>query len=1005
MPGPTRSRSISLFTAACLLSLFSVAANAQIRFDLPAQPLAEALTAVGSLANLNIYYDPPAVKGLRAPAMAAELTPDDAIARLLAGTRLHAVRVNENTVRVVEERLPARAAKTPANDTGALYTPASMRLASTNSDTNSKSDNSLEMPVMDSSTPNESADMREHKPPPEEIVVTGSRIPQAVIAGPQEIQVFSVERIDQSGQTTIADFLSTLPAVSVNTTESPFFFNQRGTTAVQLHGLPLGTTLVLVNGRRVESSGAAAAGDFFDLNSIPVAAVDRLEVLPDGSSAIYGSDAIAGVVNIILKHDFNGLELSAKQGWARNLTDSNANFVWGNRWESASLTIVGSYEKRGGLTAFQRRLTADADYTAFGGPNDDFPTCNPGNVFSVDGNNLPGLNAPYAAVPAGFSGPPSIAEFQGTAGAINQCKLQRAASLIPASQRRGIFLQGSLQLTPSVEMFAEFLYSRVEEDQHLASKFLFGTQGFQSFTVSAVNPYNPFGVPVGIGYAFDTLPPTNQNTDTGYVRPLIGAKFEIGRNWRAEIAAWESKDSSHTLLTRYVENDAAIEAALGSPTAATALNPFVVGSPASESLLKTFWNDALSRFSARKQTVSGFGQGPLVHLPAGSLQVVVGSEYSRDSQDVDDVDSPPPGRFSRSTYALFAEARVPIVPNRTDSAAGDILTAHLAYRFDHYSDFGGTTNPQIGLEWRPYASLLLRANYAKSFKAPSLIDLYEPKSAFTEAIVDPSQGQTVPINYLLGGNPRLRPLTGNSRSVGFVYSSRVVPGFEVSIANWRIQENSAIVTLGPQVVVDNPALFPGRIVRDPATGQIISVDTSEVNFGTFAVAGFDYQMSYRLETAAGTFVPSLSATQTYHYTGELVPGAAAVNRAGKANDDGSWAPHWKATVALSWKRGLCAASIDGRYVGRYTDYDPLPDGTFQTLGNFWYVDANIHYDLGMHFPARQKWLGGFYIAGGAVNLFNRTPQFSNLQFGFAGYDGTQADIRGRVLYAQVGLRL
>src|SRR6202007_1519215 len=147
----------------------------------------------------------------------------------------------------------------------------------------------------------------------EEIVVTGTRLELSKGEGPQEVQVYTEETIRRSGQTTVGDFLNTLPGVSLIV--DPGSLQTAGfATSVRLHGLPLGTTLVLIDGRRMETTSAAAFDDVFDLNNVPLAAIERIEVLPQGSSAIYGSDAIAGVVNIILKKDFEGFAGTAKYG-------------------------------------------------------------------------------------------------------------------------------------------------------------------------------------------------------------------------------------------------------------------------------------------------------------------------------------------------------------------------------------------------------------------------------------------------------------------------------------------------------------------------------------------------------------------------------------------------------------------------------------------------------------------------------------------------------------------
>jgi outer membrane receptor protein involved in Fe transport len=178
------------------------------------------------------------------------------------------------------------------------------------------------------------------------------------------------------------------------------------------------------------------------------------------------------------------------------------------------------------------------------------------------------------------------------------------------------------------------------------------------------------------------------------------------------------------------------------------------------------------------------------------------------------------------------------------------------------------------------------------------------------------------------------------------------------------------------------------------------VNSTFVNFGEIRVAGFDYQIDYKYESGVGTWTPAASATQTYHYTTALTPGAPATDRASMANDDGNWSPRLKLTTALGWKMGPYTANVDGRYVGRYQDYD-----SSREIGNFWFCDANLHYAVGQAWMNGNALLAGTYLEFGAVNLFNKLPQYSNYFFGLLGYDPTQSDIRGRFVYVQLGAKL
>jgi iron complex outermembrane receptor protein len=844
----------------------------------------------------------------------------------------------------------------------------------------------------------------------EEVVVTGTRLELRKSEGPQEVKVYSREQIDQSGQASVSDFLNTLPDVSVSLTEGAFQ-SRGGETSVQLHGLPVGTTLVLINGRRVQDSaitlGSAFVSNFFDLNNIPLSAVERIEVVPAGSSAIYGSDAIAGVVNLVLKKQFSGAEADARYSFARNLPQWDADLAYGQQWERSAFTLLGSFETRGTLTGFNRSVTATQNLTAQGGLDTREKYCPTANVYSVNGTNLPGLNAPYAAVPHGFTGTPSIGEFAGTAGTLNKCSLYAYNSFIPTTRRQGIFGQGYFDITDSVQVFAELLGSHVQEDFNYYPFPAFGIPTFQQFKVSSSNPYNPFGRTVGIGGVFAYAPLSYQSGSV-FVRPLVGLRGGFASDWQWELTALDSLDRETYTEPNSIPNRPAIQAAFNSSNPATALNPFVDLPFDSPSFDRTVFNSYIQHYTASDVGLNGFARGTLFHLPTGGVRVVIGSSYDRyrlytDNGNYANFVLGPPGvaaTFHRDTYAVFGETRIPIVGNSGNTQEPDKLAATVAVRYDHFNDFGGTTNPQYGAEWRPVRSLLLRGMYGTSFRAPPLYDLYSPVIAqFPNFVSDPEHGnQTVPVTILRGGNPHLQAETGTSHSFGVVYTSAAIPNFQASLTQWRIEESGNIQQLLPQTLVDNPSLFPGSVVRG-ANGALLQVNDSLFNFGSIVVDGLSCQMEYKYHSSFGVWTPVVSATDTYRYRVALRPNRPAVNAVSQAQDSGDWAPRWKGSTGLGWAFRRLAITATGRYVGNYKDYDSTRD-----IGNFWYFDLNTRYALvGPSSKSRDIVKNAFLEVGG-VNVLNELPRVSRYSAGFVGYDPAQADIRGRFLYVRLGGR-
>lgn len=846
------------------------------------------------------------------------------------------------------------------------------------------------------------------------VLVTGSRIPELPMERSHAVRIYDRVQIQNSGQDTVTGFLNTLPDVSLSTTNS--FTNGEqtdgGQTAVQLHGMPVGTTLVLINGEPTGPNGLSTgtfSGGFFDLNTIPVAAVKRIEVLANGSSAIYGSDAIAGVVNIVLRKRYNGVAVSARYSWADGLNKTRESLIMGKRWRKASLMLVASYQKSGALTSNERALTANQDFRRFGGPDNRQFNCAPGNVYFFNGYSFNGgAPVPYAAVPAGYTGPPSVNEFSGTAGQLNECNWGATFPLVSPAKRAGVLLTGRYSLTPSIHVFSDLIVSHVKEINYEGPYFLYGQPGYQQFTVPANNPYNPFGETVGVSGQIAQLGAQSFNRTTTLIRPVLGVNGTFLRSWHWKATAVSTIDKEtfddHTTNAAVIQND------LNSTNPTTALNPFIDGPMASPQELKSISNVLFMDFSGENDVISGYVRGPLLDLPAGKVQIALGGDYRYDKITNDYGNNPYVSasdrlEYQRSSYAVFGQARVPILSRYSHGQRLDTLLITLAGRFDHYSDFGSTTNPQFGFVLRPLRRLAIRGTYATSFLAPPLSALFFGTSVFPNSSVsDPSRGgQTDLTTEYFGSNPNLRPETGQSRSLGVVYVSRALPGLNATVTYWTMDEKNYIQELQAQTVVDNAGFFPGDVIRAASCSSgppcpITIVKAGYVNFGRIDAAGIDYDLHYTKPTQFGEFSPYVSATETTHFTSVLLPGTPVVNVDSNANIDGIWAPRWKGTAGIDWSRGPVRASFDGRFVGPYVDYAP----STREIGDFWLFDTNVRYAIGQALGSRSRWLRKSYVEFGGTDIFNRLPQYSDYLFSL-GFDPAEGDIVGRYLYVSAGV--
>src|SRR5579862_499916 len=433
--------------------------HAAIRKDLnvPAEDLSPALQQVATTYEIQLLYPTPLTKDLKTHGAVGSLTADDALTKVLSGTGLSYKYLDANTVTVFATAAPAAAAQDQTNQT-----------QDKSQEAGKKSSQDFRVAqVAQGQTPSPSTVERadeqsseKKKEQLQEVVVTGSRIPTPAGQQAEPVRSYSREEIETSGRTTVADFLNTLPDVSVASTESGIQ-RQGGQTTVQLHGLPVGTTLVLLNGRRVETS----YNGFFDLSNLPANAIERIDVLPVGASAIYGSDALGGAVNIILRNNMQGLEVNAKYGGAVGTDETDANIGWGKAWDRASFSIIGNLQTKSALLGGQRSVTSDTTVPSgaptFGIQDD----CDPGTVYSVDGTPLPGLgSATQAGIPGGQTGKPPISSFVPSAGKVNHCNFLDYQSLIPKTTREGVFMSAHFSLTDRTELFSEVIFAHEDTD-------------------------------------------------------------------------------------------------------------------------------------------------------------------------------------------------------------------------------------------------------------------------------------------------------------------------------------------------------------------------------------------------------------------------------------------------------------------------------------------------------------------------------------------------------------
>jgi len=413
----------------------------------PSQDLGDALRAIARQTSTSVVFDPRLVAGRVARPVSGRLTGVQAISAALEGSGLQAHVTQDGAVVVKPAEGPAASPAPPASGGGAaLMSAASSDArgepgATTGSDANDAGERQARAPQIQEFT---------------RVEVTGSRLRRVDAEGPAPVNVYTAKDIANSGQPSLQRFLASLNEVSASAGEGGFS-RTLGQGTVQLRGLPLGSTLVLVNGRKVQAVGSST-GSVFNLNLIPMAAIERVEVVPSGSSAVYGGDALAGVVNVILKKSMNGQSLSARLGSGRGFGDASLSLATGGHSADGSYLVMGSFSRSTPLSMQDRSFFKDADFRGIGGDDERQPYCAPGNVSSVSGN-LPGLGANVAGIPQVAAGQSlRIADFHPTAGKRNLCNLYATgggAALLHGTQTFGLHSLAEYRLAGSWSAFGE----------------------------------------------------------------------------------------------------------------------------------------------------------------------------------------------------------------------------------------------------------------------------------------------------------------------------------------------------------------------------------------------------------------------------------------------------------------------------------------------------------------------------------------------------------------------
>lgn len=823
----------------------------------------------------------------------------------------------------------------------------------------------------------------------QEVLVTGTRLPGPE-DGPAPVRVYGRGGLDRSGASSLADF-------SRNLTQQTFAFGaghlQSGAQFFQLRGLGFDTTLVLLNGRRVPPSANSISLNAVDVNNIPLTAVERVEVMSDSASAIYGADAIGGVVNIILKDKIEQPEVYLHYGQADGGGEQRrAAASLGMSNDRLKSLLVLDYYETGTLMGDERSLWSNQDFRRFGGLDYRVSTTNPANVYSLTGRPLPGLSSSRAAVPVGTTGQNlTPADFLATDGTTNLESSFSSWSITPRTHRTSAFGSADYSLGEKLSIFGEILAANAELTTVRSPPSLTRQE------VPASNPYNPFGEAVAVDYSFAGMDPSLLTYGTDLLRLVGGARGSIDQ-WKWEITGLRhGEDGSHT--SRGGLDYASALAAINSTDANTALNLFADGPAGTPELLNSLVAAPQSfDFSFSSSQVSAFIRGPLFDINERNVEVVVGGEWRRD--DAEFFESGKRADADQDIASLFSELRVPLL---------DELSLKIAARADDYGNGERVVNPQYGLTWRPAKDWLFRAAYGTSFRPPSMFELYTPRVQPSLLIPDPLRsGEVTNVTLIVGGNPDLQVVTARSFTAGFVFSPEKLPDLRIGGSYWRVVMDNRIMAPIYQELLKPGSLFGDRIVRDPPTdldvqagrvGRLRSMDLTRTNYGDLDTSGVDLDGSYLMERPWGCLKFGLAVTWVDEYLSRDMNQVLPLDRVGVANVQGT-IPEWRTVGTVGWRFGDFGASTTTTFVSSYRDADIVKGPLDRRINSQILVDLQAWMDLKFEGNAL---LDGSTLTLGARNVFDRSPEFANAGVSL-GYDFSQNDLIRRFVYFRVSKR-
>jgi len=852
----------------------------------------------------------------------------------------------------------------------------------------------------------------------------------------QPYTIIGRERIERSGATTIEDLLRQQLTMSTGFASSDG--NAGGfsgsSSQISLRGMGASQTLVLVNGRRVAGvgrRGTSEGSDQADLNGIPLAAIERIEVLPASASAIYGSGALGGVINVVLRRDYSGHELNARH---ETTDDGHAPIKTYNLTSSfqleggrTQLLLSAQYQDTGELVSHQRDFQVrgrarqlannpDVLYVPAGTTGNPPPGALV-NIRSANGSPLFGPGSShFTHIPVGYRGwqLDGLQPLIDNQGRYN-LDLVRGASnsfsgedtLINDLTNKSANLSASRAMSGRFNVFLDAGWS--ENRQQGADTYYSG----RVVTLSVNSPNNPFGQAIRVNYPVRhsdrETPPVSHGT-IRQMRAAFGFDWELPRNWRiVGDYSWSYSYNDQTYRRQY-----------GRPSLPDAVEAGLVDvlrdTTSFETLIDPYSNLPHTTTRAWQADSTLRAAGTLASWYAGDITLATGIEHRElRSAGFPDYTTPrPPPTYRRQQIdSLYAEATVPLVSPAQQMPGLHTLDVQLALRHERFDvETAGnqfhTTVPTFGLRWMPLESVMLRASFGKGFRAPTYSQLSDPTfSTTTTQINDPRRGgQVLDVRTRSGGNPDLEPETSENLNIGLVWTPTFLSGLRLAADWYKIEKNNNLTSLGAQAILDQETIFPGRVIRAAPVqgdqygiGEVTLINTFMMNMLKMETKGLDLSARYLWKSERiGDLDFAITATFTDYYREQTAFNTPLVDWVGVPSRNSASPIDTRINASVLWNRLDWSAGWAAQYYDGY-HINPTSTAAIRSQGGI-RVSSQLYHDTFLRYrlPALTGAWAGVELTFGIKNVFDKAPP---VDMSTSFYYSTFGDPRMRRLYVNI----